>query len=158
MLGARLPSLFPRSGGCPRCPRSLRDICCIRSVSLLSALYAMDITLLFVLTFDKACIEHSSICYYPCIHCSSSTIWLDNVCIDQSNSSDGLRVLPVHVMACKWCAAEWSIGYGARSVHELRRFAPPLPSAPWWVLYVELCGLQNLEASVVDGSFGGARW
>jgi len=28
------------------------------------------------------------------------TFWLDKVCIDQSNIADGLRVLPVNVMAC----------------------------------------------------------
>lgn len=48
------------------------------------------------------------------------TFWLDKVCIDQDNISDGLRVLPVNIMACKsmlvlcgttyvrrlWCAWE----------------------------------------------------
>ena len=29
------------------------------------------------------------------------TFWLDKVCIDQSNIGDGLRVLPVNVMAAK---------------------------------------------------------
>jgi hypothetical protein len=29
------------------------------------------------------------------------TIWLDKVCIDQQNISDGLKVLPINVMACK---------------------------------------------------------
>ena len=46
--------------------------------------------------------------------------WLDKVCIDQNNIGDGLKVLPVNVMACKkmlvlcgptytqrlWCAWE----------------------------------------------------
>merc|ERR1712100_184219 len=48
------------------------------------------------------------------------TFWLDKVCIDQNNIGDGLKVLPVNVMACKkmlclcgptytqrlWCAWE----------------------------------------------------
>ena len=48
------------------------------------------------------------------------TFWLDKVCIDQSNIGDGLKVLPINVMACKkmlvlcgpsypsrlWCAWE----------------------------------------------------
>eukprot|EP00622_Pseudochattonella_farcimen_P002489 FR737417.1.p1 GENE.FR737417.1~~FR737417.1.p1 ORF type:complete len:380 (+),score=42.96 FR737417.1:36-1142(+) len=48
------------------------------------------------------------------------TFWLDKVCIDQANISDGLKVLPINVMACKqmlvlcgptypqrlWCAWE----------------------------------------------------
>ena len=29
------------------------------------------------------------------------TFWLDKVCIDQANISDGLKVLPINVMACK---------------------------------------------------------
>ena len=50
----------------------------------------------------------------------SPTFWLDKVCIDQDNISDGLKVLPVNVMACNkmivlcgesysrrlWCAWE----------------------------------------------------
>ena len=53
-------------------------------------------------------------------HGRSPTIWLDKVCIDQDNISDGLKVLPVNVMACNkmlvlcgdtyvqrlWCAWE----------------------------------------------------
>mmetsp|Transcript_108610 Transcript_108610/g.315889 ORF Transcript_108610/g.315889 Transcript_108610/m.315889 type:complete len:883 (-) Transcript_108610:120-2768(-) len=31
----------------------------------------------------------------------SPTFWLDKVCIDQDNISDGLKALPVNVMACK---------------------------------------------------------
>merc|ERR1719453_278709 len=48
------------------------------------------------------------------------TFWLDKVCIDQDNIEDGLKVLPINVMACKrmlvmcgpsypkrlWCAWE----------------------------------------------------
>ena len=29
------------------------------------------------------------------------TFWLDKVCIDQNNIGDGLRSLPIAVMACK---------------------------------------------------------
>lgn len=34
-------------------------------------------------------------------HGREPTFWLDKVCIDQANISDGLRVLPVNVMACQ---------------------------------------------------------
>ena len=29
------------------------------------------------------------------------TFWLDKVCIDQNKIKDGLKVLPINVMACK---------------------------------------------------------
>eukprot|EP00929_Paragymnodinium_shiwhaense_P080714 TRINITY_DN4210_c0_g2_i1.p1 TRINITY_DN4210_c0_g2~~TRINITY_DN4210_c0_g2_i1.p1 ORF type:complete len:960 (+),score=74.73 TRINITY_DN4210_c0_g2_i1:75-2954(+) len=34
-------------------------------------------------------------------HRRSPTFWLDKVCIDQRNIADGLKVLPVNVMACR---------------------------------------------------------
>merc|ERR1712226_720693 len=34
-------------------------------------------------------------------HRRPPTFWLDKVCINQQNISDGLRVLPINVMACK---------------------------------------------------------
>merc|ERR1712048_1513026 len=53
-------------------------------------------------------------------HSRYPTFWLDNVCIDQQNISQGLKVLPIHLMACRkmlvlsgptyptrlWCAWE----------------------------------------------------
>jgi hypothetical protein len=53
-------------------------------------------------------------------HGRDPTFWLDKVCIDQDNIADGLKVLPINVMACKkmlvlcgptyptrlWCAWE----------------------------------------------------
>jgi len=53
-------------------------------------------------------------------HGRKPTFWLDKVCIDQDNITDGLKVLPINVMACKkmlvlcgptyptrlWCAWE----------------------------------------------------
>ena len=38
---------------------------------------------------------------HPLAHHSSSPLRLDKVCIDQSNIGDGLKVLPVNVMACR---------------------------------------------------------
>ena len=36
-------------------------------------------------------------------HHFDPSCWLDKACIDQENIADGLRILPVSVMACKHC-------------------------------------------------------
>ena len=73
---------------------------------------------------DNAKEKWSKLCQFGkafhSLHGRYPTIWLDKVCIDQANISEGLRVLPVNVMACKqmlvlcgptyterlWCAWE----------------------------------------------------
>lgn len=47
-------------------------------------------------------------------HGREATFWLDKTCIDQSNLADGLRVLPVNVMACRKMFVLWGSTYAQR--------------------------------------------
>lgn len=52
------------------------------------------------------------------------------MCIDQNNISDGLKVLPINVMACKKMLVLWSVGKRSDLVSFLARAVVPDPAAP----------------------------
>lgn len=82
------------------------------------------------------------------------TFWLDKVCIDQSNISDGLKVLPINVMACDkmlilcgstyasrlWCVWELFVLFSFSSEDKARQK----------VEFVPLLGKENTATVLLD--------
>merc|ERR1712232_804847 len=52
--------------------------------------------------------------HFRCSEGRFPTLWLDICCIDQETVQDGLRALPVNVMACKRFLALWGKSYPHR--------------------------------------------